>query len=227
MSQLANFLTSLSLLCGFVSILFSLEGHFTLAAWSILVSVVLDGIDGQIARMVASTSEFGKELDSLVDVVAFGIAPSLLGYIFICQTFHVWATLALFVYLLAGVMRLARYNLTPKEEMRNYFYGLPTTVSGGAIASSILLYRKYARIPPSLIFFILVLVLACLMVSRIRYLNLDGLRQVLGKKLFLVLAAAVMGLVFYTEVTLFCAFLIYLLFSPFVVKSFNSVKPAR
>lgn len=224
MNQLANILTSLSLLCGFASILFSLEGHFTFAAWAILVSVLLDGLDGQVARMNASASEFGKELDSLVDVVAFGIAPSLLGYIFICRTFHVWATIALFGYLLSSVMRLAKYNITPKEKMRNYFYGLPTTISGGVIASFILLYRKYARLPPSLIFFVLVILLAFLMVSRIRYLNLDGLIHLIGKKMIPLLIIAVACALIFPEITISGAFLIYLLFSPFVVKSFEGLK---
>lgn len=224
MKQLANILTSLSLLCGFISILFSLEGHFTFAAWTILVSVLLDGLDGQIARKNASTSEFGKELDSLVDVVAFGIAPALLGYIFICRTFHAWATMALFGYLLSSVMRLAKYNITPKEEMRNYFYGLPTTVSGGIIASFILLYRKYGRLPPSLIFFVLVLILTFLMVSRIRYLNLDGLVQVIGKNMVMFLVIMIPCLIFFPEITIFSIFLIYLLFSPFVVKSVDGLK---
>jgi CDP-diacylglycerol---serine O-phosphatidyltransferase len=224
MKHLANILTSLSLLCGFASILFSLEGHFTFAAWAILVSVVLDGLDGQVARMAASSSEFGKELDSLVDVVAFGIAPSILGYIFICQTFHAWATLALFIYLLASVIRLAKYNITAPDKIRTFFYGLPTTVSGGVIASAILLYRKYARIPPSLIFFVLVLILAVLMVSKIHYLNLDGLRRAIGKRMVLLLLIAAPCLAFFTEITLFGAFLIYLLFSPFVVKSLGNLK---
>ncbi len=92
---LANLLTGSSLLFGFVSIIFSLEGHFTFASWAIILSVVFDGVDGQVARKNPQPSAFGKELDSLVDVVSFGIAPSILGYVFIYQSFHFLATLAL------------------------------------------------------------------------------------------------------------------------------------
>jgi len=232
-NYLANFLTTLSLLFGFISIIFSLETHFTFAGWAILLSVLFDGLDGQIARKNPVPSEFGKELDSLVDVVSFGIAPSLLGYIFIYGEFYFWSTLVLFIYLLSSVMRLAKYNITSKEQMRNYFYGLPTTVSGGTLASFILIYRKKgltalpAYVP--LVFIFLVLTLAFLMLSRIKYLNLDALRQILEKKKFLALlglAAILLEAAFFKKVgvTLFFFFLIYLLFSPFVVKFLNGKK---
>jgi len=181
-NYLANFLTILSLLFGFISIIFSLESHFTFAGWSIALSVLFDGLDGQVARKNPTPSEFGKELDSLVDVISFGIAPSILGYIFIYRHFHLWATLALFVYLFCGVMRLARYNITPKEKLVNYFYGLPTTVSGGVLASFVLIFRKGNDLSPlprsePIIFLLLVLTLSFLMLSRVRYLNLDGLKE--------------------------------------------------
>ncbi len=228
MNLLANFLTSLSLLFGFVSIIFSLESHFTFASWAIILSVIFDGLDGQIARKNPTPSGFGKELDSLVDVVSFGIAPSVLGYIFIYRAFYFWATLALFIYLFSSVMRLAKYNITPKEEMINYFYGLPTTVSGGLLASFILIYRKGKDISPlppfiPVIFLFLVLLLAFLMVSRVRYLNLDGLKELFGRKikltvlgLFILLMLAAFSRKAGTAV--FSFFLIYLLFSPFVIK---------
>ena len=228
MNYLANFLTGLSLICGFISIIFSLESHFTFASWAIILSVIFDGLDGQIARLNPVPSDFGKESDSLVDVVSFGIAPAVLGYIFIYQDFHqLLATFALLVYLFCSVIRLARFNLTPKERLVNYFYGLPTTVSGGMLASFILIYRKRADIllPKyvPIIFLFMVLFLAFLMISRVRYLNLDGLKQVFGKKIKLVVLALLILLILAAflrkaGVTVFALFLIYLLFSPIVVK---------
>ena len=123
MNFLANTLSFLSLAFGFISIIFSLESHFTFSSWAIILSVIFDGLDGQVARRNPVPSEFGKELDSLVDVVSFGIAPSILGYVFVYRNFHFWATLALFGYLVASVMRLAKYNITPKQEMANHFIG--------------------------------------------------------------------------------------------------------
>src|SRR3990167_9275730 len=100
MNLLANSLTILSLGFGFVSIIFSLESHFTFASWAIIISVIFDGLDGQVARRNPIPSEFGKELDSLSDVVSFGIAPASLGYFFIYSHFDFWATLVLFMYLI-------------------------------------------------------------------------------------------------------------------------------
>ncbi|MDD5166026.1 MAG: CDP-diacylglycerol--serine O-phosphatidyltransferase [Candidatus Omnitrophica bacterium] len=229
MNYLANFLTILSLFCGFVSIIFSMESHFTFACWAIIFSVIFDGLDGQIARKNPIPSEFGKELDSLVDTVAFGIAPAILGYIFIYQEFHFFASVALFIYLLSSVWRLARYNITPKGEegSASYFTGLPTTASGGILAAFILIFRKQGEVVLPVyvptVFLILVLILAYLMVSRVRYLNLDGLKQVLGKNLKSVVFALVIvlimaGLFRKAGTTVFTIFLIYLIFSPFMVK---------
>ena len=232
MKSLANFITVLSLICGFASLIFSVEGHFTFASWAIILSVLFDGLDGQVARKNPVPSEFGKELDSLVDVVSFGIAPSMLGYIFIYRTFYFWATLALFIYLFCSVMRLAKYNITPKEKLVNYFYGLPTTVSGGMLASFILIFRKGKDISPlpqsvPVIFLFMVLLLAFLMVSRVKYLNLDGLKKLFGKKtnltvLILVAFLILDGFLKKAGVFIFSLFLIYLLFSPFVVKRLNN-----
>lgn len=230
MNYLANLLTIASLVFGFVSIIFSLESHFTFASWAIIFSVIFDGLDGQIARKNPIPSEFGKELDSLVDVVSFGIAPSVLGYIFVYKHFYFWATLALFVYLLCSVMRLAKFNIISKEETVNYFYGLPTTASGGIVASFILLYRKYTNLPPPFIFLLLVFMLAYLMVSKIKYLNLDGLKQQLSQNkllmLGIILTLAITLIIFFLitakfvpEIIILTLFLIYLLFSPFMVKS--------
>ncbi len=230
MNYLANFLTSSSLIFGFVSIIFSLERHFTYASWAIILSVIFDGLDGQIARKNPIPSEFGKELDSLVDVVSFGIAPAILGYIFIYRDFYLLATLALLFYLFCSVMRLAKYNITPKDKLANYFCGLPTTISGGILASFILIYRKKGDIAlPQyfpVIFLLMVLILAVLMISRVRYLNLDGLIQVLGKKTKLIVLALVILFILAAflrkaGVSIFALFLIYLIFSPFMVKRLN------
>jgi len=232
MKTLANFITVLSLSCGFASIVFSIEGHFTFASWAIILSVVLDGLDGQIARKNHLPSEFGKELDSLVDVVSFGIAPAILGYIFIYRAFYLWATLTLFIYLSCSVMRLAKYNITPKEKLVNYFYGLPTTVSGGVLASFILIFRKGKDLLPlpqsvPLVFLFMVLLLAFLMISHVKYLNLDGLKELFAKKTKLTVLSLIILLIFAAflrkaGVSIFMLFLIYLLFSPFVVKRLSN-----
>ncbi|MFH1198936.1 MAG: CDP-diacylglycerol--serine O-phosphatidyltransferase [Candidatus Omnitrophota bacterium] len=227
MSNLANILTFMSLVCGFISLVFSLEGHFTFAAWAIILSVIFDGLDGQVARRNPVPSNFGKEFDSLVDVVAFGVAPAILGYLFIYRDFHLWGTLALLVYLSASVVRLAKYNITGKEEMANYFYGLPTTASGALLAGFILMFRKENFVySPKLIpylFLTLVLLLSYLMLSRIKYLNLDGLKNILGKNTKVALFSAIIifilaALFKKAGVITFTVFAGYLILSPLLVR---------
>lgn len=227
MNNLANLLTGLSLACGFASLIFCLEGHFTFASWAILFSVVFDGVDGQVARRNPTPSEFGKELDSLVDVISFGLVPSVVGYVFLYRSFHLWATLALFLYLCCSVARLAKYNITPKGELKKYFYGLPTTVSGGVLASFILIFRKGGE-ADSLPFFAPVAflgictVLALLMISRIHYLNLEAVMLLLRRnKLLFFLTAGTLIVSFFLHksgTVIFAYFVIYMLFSPFIAK---------
>jgi phosphatidylserine synthase len=138
-------------------------------------------------------------------------------------------------------MRLAKYNITPKETLARCFYGLPTTISGGVLASFILIYRKKQGIllPEFIPFFLqpefipvififLVLILSFLMVSRVRYLNLDGLKELLGKKtgqaIFL-LAVLLLAAGFFRKsgITLFTLFSVYLIASPLAVKKLKQV----
>jgi len=129
-------------------------------------------------------------------------------------------------------MRLAKYNITPKDKLADYFYGLPTTVSGGILASFILIFRKGKDVSPlpqyvPVIFLFMVLLVAFLMVSRVRYLNLDGLKQLFGKKTNLTVLILITLLILdaflrKAGVFMFTLFLIYLLFSPFMVKRLNN-----
>lgn len=218
--NIANFLTILSLFAGFFSIIFCLKGHFTFACWLIFVSVILDGLDGQIARINLSFSDFGKELDSLVDVVCFGVTPSILGYTFIYREFYLGAVLGLFFYLLCSVIRLARYNITSDKNESFYFYGLPTTAAGATLASFILIYRKKEEViylPYAFLF--LVIILGVLMISKLHYLNLDGIKKLLGKRFFLLClilgVLVVLGLPLdFSGIVLFLVCLVYILFSP-------------
>ena len=236
-NSLANLLTVLSLFCGFFSITFALTRvHYTYAAWAIILSVVFDGLDGQVARLNPVPSEFGKQLDSLIDVVSFGVAPALLGYVFIYERFHLWAVLVLFFYLLCSVWRLAKYNLAPKESMHYHFWGLPTTVSGGLLASFILIYRRkgemfFPGFMPDILmadnlrilFLVLAFILAVLMVSRVKFLNLDGIKKLPGRNIGLTIGvlSVLMAVAAFRKdagIAIFTLFLVYLLFSPLAVE---------
>ncbi len=231
-NYVANTLTLLSLACGFVSIIFSLEEHFTFACWAIILAVVFDGFDGKVARKNPLPSEFGKELDSLSDVVSFGIAPSSLGYFFICSRFEITATLVLFIYLACSAWRLAKYNISVNGKMKNCFSGLPTTASGGVLASFILVYKRYTQLPPKPgLYLILVLILAYLMISKTKFPNFDGIKKIFSSSMVYPVFAvsisvfAIILFYFFTgvvlpEILIFMFFLQYLTFSPFLIEKF-------
>lgn len=210
MNNLANVITCFSFFCGFTSIIFSLENKIVFAAWAIILSVILDGVDGVIARVNSVSTEFGKELDSLADIVSFGVAPAILCYALMPQGAYWAANLVLFIYLVCSMTRLAKYNVIPKEELADYFSGLPITVSGGIIAAFVLLYIKHLMIPTKWVFLSLILVLSFLMVSKIKYLKFFKLKRIAGiKKTKYFIIAILVGLIIAPEHIIFSLFAFY------------------
>lgn len=184
----------------------------------IITAVILDGLDGWIARLMRVDGEFGRELDSLADAVSFGVAPAVLVYNFVDKPVCLWPVAVTFLYAASSVFRLAKYNVTPKQDLKNYFYGLPTTISAGIVASFILLSLKFAILPKAL-FFILILTLAGLMVSNIKYLNLEGIKKIQGIKILSIFAAIMLFCLFFApEIILFSVLSAYSM-SPAVRKS--------
>ena len=107
---LPNLLTVGNIYCGLLSILYTINGEFELAAWMILLALLFDASDGGIARLTKSTSSFGKELDSLADVVTFGVGPAVLVHRSILYNFQHIGSFLVMVYAITGALRLARYN---------------------------------------------------------------------------------------------------------------------
>lgn len=177
---LPNIFTTLSLFFGFYSILASVDGRFYYAAWFILFSAVCDGLDGTVARMTNTTSQFGVEYDSLCDLVAFGVAPAVMafywaltpGNLLALDPYHhrVGAACA-FIFLACGALRLARFNVFSGVRDPGYFQGLP--IPGGAtiLAAAVLWHYRHATPiqPNGPGILVLVLVLAFLMVSSVDY----------------------------------------------------------
>lgn len=182
---LPNLLTLGNLAAGFTSLLFAVHSQFEMAALAILMAGLLDGLDGRVARLLGVTSPMGQELDSLADVVSFGVAPALLMYVLDLQYLGVGGgVIATFFAACAG-FRLARFNV---ETSSGYFVGLPSTAAGG-IAASFVLYGAKLHSP---FYPLLALTLAILMVSRLRYRDFKrlDLSQLRFSKLFIVVAAA-------------------------------------
>ncbi len=190
-ASIANSVTSLNIFCGFVSIVYSADHNFKMAAIFIIIAAIFDTLDGIVARLLGTSSRFGVELDSLSDVVSFGAAPSFLIYQSFAFKFGVWGIILSSVLLVFGALRLARFNLSV-EDLNNKgdFKGLPIPVQAITISLSIISFYngKEFSSPFSLFIVPLILLLAFLMVSNIRYNALPNLRERnLKQKLFLIL----------------------------------------
>ncbi|PIC63577.1 CDP-diacylglycerol--serine O-phosphatidyltransferase [Sporosarcina sp. P13] len=160
-SQLANIITLFNLSLGIIAIILVLKGHGHMSLMFIFFAALFDRFDGMVARHYNAESAFGKELDSLSDLVSFGVAPAMLIY-HAALSDTLWIGLSAVVfYILAGAVRLARYNV---EEFDGSFYGLPITVAG------VFLTLGYFAVPyiAAPYFVIYMSILAWMMVSRIR-----------------------------------------------------------
>ena len=143
---LPNLITSGSLFAGFYSIVQSHFGRYELAAYAIIAGVVLDGLDGRVARLTHTTTRFGVEYDSLADLVTFGVAPAFLVYGWALSPFDRWGWLAAFLYLVCGALRLARYNVQVNTVEKGKFNGLPIPAAATFIASCILFIAHLQQI---------------------------------------------------------------------------------
>jgi len=174
---LPNLITSGSLFAGFYSIAATYTGQFEKAATAIIVGVVLDGLDGRVARMTKTTTKFGVEYDSLADLVSFGVAPAFLVYGWALSRFGRWGWLAAFLYLICGALRLARFNVQIHTVEKGKFNGLPIPAAATFVASMILLFYylggsgNFKHIAVLLAIY----VLAFLMISTIRFNNFKDL----------------------------------------------------
>ncbi|MFC1501216.1 CDP-diacylglycerol--serine O-phosphatidyltransferase [Elusimicrobiota bacterium] len=141
---LPSILTSINLSIGFLSIIFSLKGNFTYAAWAIIICGCMDILDGKLARLTKTTSRFGVEFDSLADLVSFGIAPALLMYQMILHAMDKPGLAIAVLYVLCGALRLARFNSkTEADATLSHFIGLPIPAAAGVLASFTLSYGLF------------------------------------------------------------------------------------
>jgi CDP-diacylglycerol--serine O-phosphatidyltransferase len=175
-SILPSLFTTGNLFLGFWSIVKTLDGRFSEAAPLIGGAVVLDVLDGRIARLTGTQSEFGAQLDSLADAVSFGVAPALLAYVWALDLFPRAGWPAAFLFLVCGVMRLARFNVQRHVIDARFFVGLPIPAAAAQVAAIVFVLpdRLVERWQVALVL-ALVVVLAFLMVSTLRYRSFKGI----------------------------------------------------
>lgn len=168
---LPNLCTTASLFCGFYSVVKSLSGEFTAAAWAILLAGVFDLLDGRLARLAKAESEFGIEYDSLCDLASFGLAPGILIYTWSLYGMKKMGWLAAFLYFACGALRLARFNVQHDDVEMDYFQGLPIPIAAYVVATFVIFYQHLFQFPPESSIYVtaMTMLLALLMVSTIRY----------------------------------------------------------
>ncbi len=233
---LPNLLTSISLLCGFYAIVATLDRKFTYAAIAIFISCVFDMLDGRVARLTHSTSRFGVEYDSLSDVIAFGVAPGVLVYIWALRSYANFGWLAAFLFVACGAVRLARFNIQVDTIQKKSFLGLPIPAAAAVIAGSVLFHKwlgysgAFKPVNPFIFVLIPLLVyfLAFLMVSNIRYYSFKDMAYFKRRPFRSTVTAIFLLVVILSEpqVTLFVGTLGYAISGPVYTLILRLRKPA-
>jgi len=168
---LPNLFTTAALFSGFYAILAAINGRFEHAAIAIFVAMVLDGLDGRVARMTNTQTAFGVEYDSLSDMLAFGLAPSIVVYVWSLNGMGKLGWLAAFIYTAGAALRLARFNTQVGKADKRFFQGLPSPAAAAVIAGSVWVAVDHGIAGSDVSYLILVVtgVTGLLMVSNFRY----------------------------------------------------------
>ena len=227
---LPNILTLGGVCLGISSIKFSIDGNFNLAVTLILFAAILDALDGRIARLIKGTSEFGKELDSLTDFVSFGIAPVFILYFWELNNYGKLGWAITLIYSVCCVLRLARFNLTKIEDVKewknNFFEGVPSP-AGGLLILMPLIYEltnlDMGLDIKSLTPYLTVLI-ALLLVSKLPTLSLKKISISPKATVCVLLGIGIIfiALLFYTLETLLIFGALYLLSIPVSVIIYNN-----
>lgn len=169
---LPNLFTTASLFTGFWAMLLAVQGDLDACAMAILFSAFMDGLDGKVARLTNTASEFGVQYDSLADLVAFGVAPAFMAWMWVLNDYGRLGIGVCFLFVACTALRLARFNVSTTVTSKRFFIGLPSP-AGGCSLALIALFAPYvpdwlqAAIPGAVM--CATFVVALLMVSRVRY----------------------------------------------------------
>jgi CDP-diacylglycerol--serine O-phosphatidyltransferase len=167
---LPSLFTTGNVFCGFYAFIAVSNEMFYTAAWALVFAIIFDVLDGRVARLTNTTSEFGEQYDSLADIISFGMAPAFLAYAWVLKPYGRLGWLAAFLFLLCGALRLARFNVSQPDVKSQHFVGLPVPGAAAVIASIVIAFEDVftTKLSP-MIMVVVVYLLAFLMVSNIKY----------------------------------------------------------
>lgn len=211
---LPNGLTLLGMFAGFYATVMAIHGSFVVASWAVIVAMVFDGLDGFVARLTGSATRFGIELDSLSDLVAFGVAPAIIIYLGAISPFGRAGWIGAFLFVACGALRLARFNVQMVTTEKKYFMGVP--IPGGAfVIVSLVIFCNELGLDPKGSVFVLLLtyVIALLMITTLRF---HGAKEIkfTKRKPFWILVAILLVLVIialHPEIALFIFAMLYII----------------
>jgi CDP-diacylglycerol---serine O-phosphatidyltransferase len=159
-----------NLFCGYACVIYAMRGEFETAAPFVAIAIVLDMLDGRIARMTGTASEFGLQFDSMADVISFGMAPAVLTFAWGLSALGRLGWAAAFLFVTAAALRLARFNIQSASVDKRYFVGMPSPAAAGVLAATVFAYPEgLTQFRSSLPAIALVVVPAVLMVSTVRF----------------------------------------------------------
>jgi len=190
---LPNLFTTANLFAGFYSIINAMSGNFYVAAATVFVAMVLDSLDGRVARLTNTQSAFGAEYDSLSDMVAFGVAPALLAFEWALGSLGKVGWMVAFIYVAGAALRLARFNTQVGKADKRYFTGLASPAAAGVVAGTVWAFSDFGIKGSNMAFLVALLVAAAgmLMVSNIKYYSFKDL-DLRGRVPFVAILAVVL-----------------------------------
>ena len=213
-----SFITVLGVFCGFFAIVNTMRGSFVEASIAIGIAIILDGLDGRVARRLNATSEFGKEFDSLSDLIAFGVAPALLIYQWAFTSLaDQFGLLISFIFVVCAATRLARFNIQNESEPANHFTGLPTPGAAFGILSLVFIFPEFTiNLFTVSAVVIYAVTLSFLMVSNLKFFSVKKLKlSKTNPRITLVLiAVAIAFAYYYLQLALFISSLFYVFSGP-------------
>ena len=210
---LPNLFTLAALFGGFYAIVMAVNGRFDQAAIGVFCAMVLDSLDGRVARMTNTQSAFGEQMDSLSDMVSFGAAPALIAYMWTLKGLGRWGWIAAFVHCACAALRLARFNVNTTVVDKRYFQGLPSPAAAALIAGFIWLMNDL-DVPPadvSWVMFALALYAGLSMVTNAPFYSFKDV-QMKKSVPFVVIVLIALGLAVITihpPIVLFAVFMVY------------------
>lgn len=215
---LPNLFTTAALFAGFYAIVAAMKGEFELAAVAVFIAMLLDGIDGRVARLTNTQTDFGAEYDSLADMISFGLAPALVMYQWVLSEMGKLGWLAAFIYTAGAALRLARFNTQVDTVDKNYFQGLASPSAAAIVVGLVWTGETYQLTGPTVaaVAFGLTILAGVLMVSNIRYHSFKGF-NLKNKVPFVAMLLTVLVIVLVSSnppVVLFGGFMIYAISGP-------------